>query len=91
MGKRKRNAGLITQLQEAIRTSGKSLYRVAKDSGVGAAQLGRFMSGKRGLSLDSLDKIFDALELQIVSKQTEPGDQPEPPPEKPGRRTRKGE
>ena len=86
MAKRQREAGLIAQLQEAIRASEKSLYRIAKDSGVGAAQLGRFMSGKRGLSLDSLDRIFEALELQIVSKQT---GQTEPPAKKTRSRPRK--
>src|SRR5262245_43247436 len=89
--------GLIAQLKEAIRTSDKTLYRVAKESGVGLSPLYRFMAGERGLNIQAVEKLCDALDLQLVPKHPkEPGQgdqpgQPEPaePPKK--RRPRKGE
>jgi plasmid maintenance system antidote protein VapI len=59
-------AGLIDQLKEAIRGDGRSLNRIAQATGVGSDRLSRFMTGKRGLSIDALDKIWLALGLQIV-------------------------
>ena len=95
--KKAEEKGLIAQLKEAIQKSGKTLYRIGKDSDVGVDQLYRFMSGERGLNILAVEKLCHALDLQLVPKhpketgQTEPADPPEPPPEKPGRRPRKGE
>jgi hypothetical protein len=58
--------GLIDQLREQIRQDGRSLNQIGKDSGVDAARLSRFMSGKRGLSIEALDELFRVLRLRIV-------------------------
>ena len=52
-------------LREAIRDSGLSLYRIAKDSGAGYASVYRFMSGERSVSLDVFDKICECLGLEL--------------------------
>jgi DNA-binding phage protein len=70
MAKSEKEKGLIVQLRKAILESDRTLYRVAKDSQVGMASLYRFMQGKSGLSIDSIDRIFETLELQIVSKKS---------------------
>src|SRR5262245_59226499 len=89
--------GLISQLQEAIRGSGRSLNQIGKATGVDAGRLSRFMSGKRGLSLGALDRIFQALRLRItppehpdVPTPEEEGTQPEAPAPKARGRRRKG-
>jgi transcriptional regulator with XRE-family HTH domain len=53
-------------LRQAIRDSGKTLYRVAKDSGVPYATLHRFMHGKTEVSMASLDKLCAYLGLTLT-------------------------
>jgi transcriptional regulator with XRE-family HTH domain len=53
-------------LRRAIRDSGKTLYRVAKDSGVPYATLHRFMNGRTEVSLGSLDKLCAYLGLTLT-------------------------
>jgi transcriptional regulator with XRE-family HTH domain len=53
------------QLREAIRKSGLTLYRVAKDSRVNHASVHRFMHGRQ-VSLKSFDKLCDYLGLSLT-------------------------
>jgi DNA-binding phage protein len=64
--KKEEAPGLIQQLKDAIRGSGKSLYRISKDSGVGSDQLSRFLTGKRTLELPAVERICRALNLQLT-------------------------
>ena len=48
---------LTTQLRSAIETSGVTLYRIAKDSGVPYAVVHRFASGERQIKMDAADKL----------------------------------
>jgi hypothetical protein len=59
---------MITELiQDAIRSSGVSRYAISKTTGIDQGQLCRFMQGQPGgLSFDSVDKVLDALELEVV-------------------------
>jgi transcriptional regulator with XRE-family HTH domain len=41
--------------------SGISYKQLSKESGVDQSQIGKFMSGKRGLTLDTIGKIMDVL------------------------------
>jgi DNA-binding phage protein len=54
------------QLQEAIRDSGRSRYAIAHETGLSQALLCRFLQGTRGVSLGTIDKLMNALELEIV-------------------------
>jgi transcriptional regulator with XRE-family HTH domain len=54
------------QLREAIRKGKLSQAELARATGLGEAQISRFLGGSRGLSLESIDKLMDALGLQIV-------------------------
>ena len=58
---------LSDQLREIIETGPLSRYRIAKDSGVDASQLLRFVRGDGRLTNDTLDKIGDVLKLRLVS------------------------
>lgn len=64
MGKRK-SATIVDQLRQAIVASGKTHYRLWKDSGVTVPALGRFMAGERGLTFDSAAKLATALGLEL--------------------------
>jgi len=48
---------LTDQLRDAIKNSGATLYRIAKDSGVPYVVLHRFASGERQIKLDTADKL----------------------------------
>ena len=68
MAKRKRKPKTVSdQLRDIIETGPLSRYRIAKDSGVDASQLLRFVRGDGRLTNDSLDKIGDVLKLRLVS------------------------
>jgi transcriptional regulator with XRE-family HTH domain len=62
---KKRGAGVVEELKQAIRRSGQSLYRLAQTSGVGKDRLGRFMRGERGLTVEAVEKVAEALGLQL--------------------------
>ena len=53
------------QLREAIRACGESRYALAKRTGISQAVLSRFMAGKAGLGLESINTLMDVLELEV--------------------------
>jgi transcriptional regulator with XRE-family HTH domain len=55
------------QIRAAVDGSGLSRYRICKDVGIAQATLSRFMNGKGGLSMDSLDRLAALLNLRIVA------------------------
>lgn len=63
---------ISTQLQEAILEAGESVYAVAKGSGVPQSVLSRFVNGERGLSLESVDRLADYLELELRPSEAAP-------------------
>jgi transcriptional regulator with XRE-family HTH domain len=55
------------QLRRAVDASGLSRYRICKELGVSQSLLSRFMSGKGGLSLDTLDALAGLLDLHVAA------------------------
>jgi transcriptional regulator with XRE-family HTH domain len=51
------------RLRTAIKDAGKSIYRVAKDSGVAHPVILRFMSGERDIRLETAEKLAESLGL----------------------------
>ena len=68
MGKRKtrKPAALSDQLRHIIEAGELSRYEIAKQSGVDASQLHRFVRGTGRLTTDSLDKIGVVLKLRFT-------------------------
>ena len=58
---------LSQQLREAILNAEISRYELSKRSGVGQGSLSRFIHKQQSLTLASIDKIGEVLELQIKS------------------------
>ena len=54
------------QIRQAVRECGTTRYSLSKQIGISESTLSRFLSGQRGLTLDLLDKLADALGLQVV-------------------------
>jgi transcriptional regulator with XRE-family HTH domain len=57
---------LSEQLKALIATAGVSRYAIAKATGVAESQLSRFLSGRAGLGLESIDKVGRFLGLRLV-------------------------
>ncbi len=55
-------------IRDTIRNDGRSLYKLAQDSGVNSAVLGRFMSGERDVNLRTADRLCKALGLELRQK-----------------------
>lgn len=56
------------QVRKAITSSGISRYRISLETGIDKAALSRFMAGKVGLTLNSVDKLAEYLDLEIVQR-----------------------
>jgi ribosome-binding protein aMBF1 (putative translation factor) len=55
-------------MRQAIKDSGFSLYELERRAGVSAAQLSRFMAGKRSLLLSTAQKVGAAVDLKLKPK-----------------------
>ena len=54
------------QVRRAIDGCGSTRYRISKQTGIDQAVLCRFMSGKQGLDMKTLDVLAEFLGLRIV-------------------------
>jgi len=59
---------LTEQVRQAVRDCGLSRYAIWQLTGVDQATLSRFVNGERGLSMEALDALGDALGIQITAK-----------------------
>lgn len=59
-------ARLMDAMRRAVKVSGKTRYRIAKESGVSAGQLSRLVNGERGMTVDTIERLADYLGLQIT-------------------------
>lgn len=59
-------ARLVDAIRRAVETSGKTRYRIAKESGVSAGQLSRLVNGERGMTVDTIERLADYLGLRIT-------------------------
>jgi transcriptional regulator with XRE-family HTH domain len=56
---------IVDQLRRAIKASGQTEYAIAKGSGVSQSIVNRFVSGERGISLETAAKIATYLKLDL--------------------------
>ncbi|MHC4405913.1 MAG: helix-turn-helix domain-containing protein [Planctomycetota bacterium] len=66
-------------LKAAISESGLTQYKIARDTGVLATAIGRFMRGESSIRLDKADEIAAYLGLRLVRDSS--AKPPEPTPE----------
>ena len=64
----RRQTTVSEQLREAIRQEERSRYRISLETGIAQGQLSRFMQGKCGLSLRSVDRLCGCLGLTITAR-----------------------
>lgn len=54
-----------TMIRQAVKRSGKTMYAVAKESGVSYARVHFFLAGKRDLRLGNAQRIAEAVGLEL--------------------------
>lgn len=59
---------LSDQIRQAIEQCGQTRYAIAKTTGIDQSTLSRFVSGERGLPMNTLDRLADHLGLTITMK-----------------------
>ena len=59
---------LSEQVRRAVDESGMSRYAICKAIGMHESVMSRFMTGKGGLQMDSLDALADLLGLDVVAR-----------------------
>jgi hypothetical protein len=60
---------ISSQLRAAIRATGDTRYRVAKDADVDWGTLQRFLDGSRpNIRMETVDKLCEALGLELQAK-----------------------
>jgi transcriptional regulator with XRE-family HTH domain len=69
---------LVEVLRREILGAGKSVFAVAKEAQVSQPILSRFLSGKRGITLQTAERLCNSLGLEL--RRTAPGDGPHAPP-----------
>jgi DNA-binding phage protein len=63
---------LTDQLRAAITTADKTMGQIARESGIDIATISRFVHYKGGLSVDGLDRITEALGLNLTTAEPRP-------------------
>jgi hypothetical protein len=63
---RQAGAPLTRQLQAALKACDKSIYAIAQESGVSAPIIQRFVSGQRGITLETAGKLASYLGLSLL-------------------------
>ena len=54
------------RLREAVLRSGKSRYRISRETGITESQLSRFVNGNAGLNLASIDKLCACIGARLA-------------------------
>lgn len=66
--RRKEENSLTEMLKTSLRSSGRSFYQIAKESGVSPIIVTRFLAGKRDIRMATADKLAGVLGLKLESK-----------------------
>lgn len=62
------------EVRRSIRGSSRSQADLSRATGLSESSLSRFVAGRRGLSLRSIDRLCQILGLQIVPKENQHGE-----------------
>ncbi len=62
------NESFSERLRRTVRECGTTRYALSKQTGISEATLSRFVVGGRGLSIEHVDVLVEALGLELVPK-----------------------
>lgn len=72
MDVRSKQASVSEALRKAIADSGFALLEIERQTGVSNAAIHRFLHGKRGLTLSTVDKLAEFFGLELVERRRKP-------------------
>jgi DNA-binding phage protein len=59
------NGNVVTVVRDAIRRDNRSITRLARDAGVSQSQVSRFVSGQRGVTINTMERLLGTLGLEL--------------------------
>mgnify|MGYP002783803940 FL=1 len=59
-------AKLTSEIRAAVKASDQTPYAIAKGANVARSQLSRLLSGKSGMTVDTIERLADYLGLRIT-------------------------
>ncbi len=59
-------SAIYDTIRKVIAESDKTRYRLWQETGISQAQLCEFLHGRRGMSMESLETLAEALGLEII-------------------------
>ena len=59
-------SAIYDAIRKAIAKSGKTRYRLWQETGISQAHLCEFLHGRRGMTMESLETLAEALGLEIM-------------------------
>lgn len=59
------NRSAVTVVKDAIRRDNRSITRLARDAGVSQSQVSRFVNGKRGVTIITMERLLGTLGLEL--------------------------
>jgi hypothetical protein len=65
---RKKPAAFSESLRRAILAGPKSQRAIGRETGIGGANISRFVHGRGGFSMESLDVLIEYLDLELVPR-----------------------
>ncbi len=63
----KRRRSFSDEVRQAVDASDMSRYRICQEIDLNQSTMSRFMAGRSGLSLDTLDRLAVVLDLHVVA------------------------
>jgi hypothetical protein len=57
---------MLDEIRRAIKAGDKTRYRLSQETSIPQSQLSRLMTGEKGLSFEAMERLVDALGLEIV-------------------------
>jgi transcriptional regulator with XRE-family HTH domain len=64
---------ILDTIRKAIEVGGKTRYKLSQETGIDQAQLSRLMAGKEGVSVENLERLAEALGLEIMIRPRKAG------------------
>jgi DNA-binding Xre family transcriptional regulator len=64
---------VLDEIRKAIEASNETRYQLWKETGIKQSQLSRLMSGQSGVSVKNLERLAEALGLEIIIRRQRKG------------------
>jgi len=63
---------MLDEIRRAIKAGDKTRYRLSQETSIPQSQLSRLMTGEKGLSFEAMERLAEALDLEIIIRPKKP-------------------